>query len=90
MKDRAAYASDQIQKRWGYHGQDPSGQSPEIKPRPGGESLVFLLAWSERRNRIIIIINLRVRFPRAGPPEAFGGGVVRQHRRGRMAYWWRR
>ena len=39
------YASDQIPKRWGYPGQELSGQPPEKGPRPGGESLVFLVWW---------------------------------------------
>jgi hypothetical protein len=49
IKDRATYASDQIPKRWGYPGQEFSGQPREKEPHPGGESSVFLVAWSERK-----------------------------------------
>ena len=74
---------------WGYPEQEPSGQPPKKGPRPGGESSVFLVTRSEREKNIYIITNLRVRFPREGPPEAFEGVFLIQHRRGRMACLWR-
>lgn len=90
VKDRTAYVSDQILKRWGYPEQELSGQPPEKGPRPGGESLVFLVARSERKEtRSFIKTDLRVRFLREGPPEAFEGVVLIQHRRGRRACLWR-
>lgn len=90
VKDRTTHASDQIPKRWGYPEQEPSGQPPEKGPRPGGESLVFLVvALSEQKNKMFIKTNLRVRFLREGPPEAFEVVVLIRHRRGRMACLWR-
>jgi len=84
------YASDPIPKRWGYPEQGLSGQPPEKGPRPGGESLVFLVTGSERKkNRSFINANLRVRFLREGPLVAFEGVALIQHRRGRMACLWR-
>ena len=90
QKTGRTYASDQIPKRWGYPEQELSGQPPEKGPRPGGEFLVFLV-WpgQNQKERSLSKTNLRVRFLREGPREAFEGVVLIQHRRGRMACSWR-
>jgi hypothetical protein len=87
--ERATYASDQIQKRWGYPEQDLSDRPPEIGLHLGGESLVFLKARSEEKNKTVMNI---IAYPRvlsllADPPGASEGAVLRRHRQGQMADW---